>query len=233
MLDSRGKRQFRLQLDALQRASCYRRHRQRPQRRRDPAGAAVKGRDAVSVERVNNGGALARSFRKNFDRALVSFRAVTNAGSRGDKAAETVHPLGAPNRLEVLIKNLIRGRSARRLHDDVIGFLRHVVQRRRVGCQLRVIAAAVAGVAGDHLPSAKMILVDRSHHQDHPARNLLSHTGIKGVVFPFAVVGGVAIFARHAQGRRENTHRAHEFVNRNTLQHLHVFEDFFGQRRFR
>jgi hypothetical protein len=42
----------------------------------------------------------------------------------------------------------------------------------------------------------------------------------------------MAILARHSQGCRKDTHRAHEFVCGDAFEDLHILEDFFGKLRF-
>jgi hypothetical protein len=77
-----------------------------------------------------------------------------------------------------------------------------------------------------------MVPIDGGHHQNHPARGPLFHAGIEGIVFPCAVVGGMAILAGQAQGGGEDAHRAHELIHRNSLEHLHVFKNIFRHLRF-
>ena len=56
---------------------------------------------------------------------------------------------------------------------------------------------------------------------------MLLRAVVDGVVLPIAVVGGVAVLARHAQGRGEDAHRPHELADRDALEHLDVLEDLF------
>src|SRR5262249_55597738 len=69
-------------------------------------------------------------------------------------------------------------------------------------------------------------------HLDHSARRTL-HRGINGEAFPCGIaVRGVAIQTVQAQRSRNHSHRVHELVDRETLEHLHVFEEVVRHLRF-
>src|ERR1051325_6365973 len=88
----------------------------------------------------------------------------------------------------------------------------------------------MATPARHNLASSEVVTIDRAHHLYHAARGLLS----RRVCFPFRVGPAgtlVTVPAANAQRRREQSHRSHEFIDRNALQNLDVLEDFFGRLR--
>ena len=91
-------------------------------------------------------------------------------------------------------------RRARRI--DGISRNQGSVLHGEIGNDARRIRAAMAGVAGDHLTSAEVVVVDLLHHRDHPARRSLSRV-VGGEAIPVPVIGGVAVLARHAERRGE------------------------------
>ena len=84
--------------------------------------------------------------------------------------------------------------------------------------------------ARDDLPSAEVLLVDRSHHQRHSARDAL----LGRVELPQHLVGAGArmtLRAIKAQGGRHDAHGVEELVDGNPLEHLNVLEDGLGHLR--
>ncbi len=88
----------------------------------------------------------------------------------------------------------------------------------------------MAGVAGDHLTPAEVVVVDLLHHRDHPARRPLSRV-VGSEAVPVPVIGGVAVLARHAERRGEEPHCRHELIDRNAFEHQDVFEDLIRHGR--
>jgi hypothetical protein len=153
-------------------------------------------------------------------------------GSTTHEILDGADALRAAGRLEVLIENLDRRRAARlgRRHEDVelVGRRRAVEDVEARG-HLRPVAAAVARKAGHHLAAAEVLLVDALHHDHHLAGHLLARAGVLRVIRPVVGGGGMAVFAREAEGGGEHAHGAHEFVNRNAAQDGHVLEDLFSR----
>src|SRR5207302_830080 len=75
--------------------------------RRNPTGAAVEGRGAVAVERMDDRGSLTRSFGKDFNGALVPLGPISSTVSFRDEAGETGQPRRPTDRLYVLVENLV------------------------------------------------------------------------------------------------------------------------------
>src|ERR1700758_4000492 len=88
----------------------------------------------------------------------------------------------------------------------------------------------MAGPAGHDLLSAEVVAVDSIHHGYHLARRLLSWS----IGFPLRIrCSGthVAVAATNAERGRKESHRSHEFIDGDSLQHLDVFERLFGHLR--
>jgi hypothetical protein len=120
--------------------------------------------------------------------------------------SSTSSGLGAPGRL---LEEIVR-RPVDRLavHD--------IETRRDRG----TIHLAMAGPAADDLSSAEVRGVDGVHHLNHLARGHLARS-VRGIV------RRMTLEAAHAQGGREQPHRAHEFVHGNAFEHLDVLEGGF------
>src|SRR5215472_14533396 len=81
----------------------------------------------------------------------------------------------------------------------------------------------MARPARHDLAALEVVAIDRVHHLDHSSRDLLSSR----VGFPPRVGApgaGMTIAAAHAQGGRKESHRLHELVHRDALEHLNIFE---------
>ncbi len=107
---------------------------------------------------------------------------------------------------------------------SIVGLAVHLVERRR---DHRAFAAAMTRPARDDLSSVEVVAIDGRDHLDHPARGAL----LGRVVLPFGIGrsrAGMAIAAADGQRRGKQPHRAHEFVDRDPFQDLHVLEDLIG-----
>src|SRR5436190_556983 len=147
-------RQLGVQLDAIQLACSQRQHRHWSVRRGDPSGAAVVGRRAVAVQRVDDRGSQAWSPGEDLDRARA-LRPVARARSLRDNAGEAGHPLRSAKRGDVLVENLDRGRSVASRLNQIVRLVqrRRSIQQGETWCDPGAIAAAMARVAGHDLPS--------------------------------------------------------------------------------
>src|SRR5262245_27733418 len=113
--------------------------------RRDPTGAAVVDRGAVSVERMRDRGPLTGSLGKDLERAFITLWSVPHARPHGDEAGESSEPLRATECLDVFVEHLFGRRRRRRLRDDVRDFRWPFgVQRRQVWCDHGAIACSMA-----------------------------------------------------------------------------------------
>src|SRR6266853_2842556 len=97
----------------------------------------------------------------------------------------------------------------------------------------REFISAMSRVACDHAPSSEEGLIDRLHHYDHSSRRPLDRR-VVGVVLPIAAaLLGMAVGAIQQRRGRKETHGLHEFIDRKSLENLHVLEDVFSQQRLR
>ncbi len=186
---------------------------------------------------MKDGGALIGSFGVDLHGNLVVGGVVAGISSLGDEARELGEPLRAAERLDVLIQDLI---DRERVPSEggtvalhIVGiFRRGAVLFGEAGDNFRVIAAAMAGVAGDLGLAAEVGLIDGPHHENHFAGGLLEGR-IVGISRP-VVVGrfDVAIGAVQAEGGGKEAHRAHEFVHGNSFEHLDILEDLLRHGRF-
>src|SRR5438876_3329795 len=95
----------------------------------DPTRAAVVDPDAVSDARMDDRGALSRSFGKDFHRDLRLFRLEPYERPPGGIAGKVGQPLPPAECLDILVKNLIGGRPPRNGKD--FNFI-WIFDRRRV-----------------------------------------------------------------------------------------------------
>src|SRR5262245_25620750 len=163
--------QLRVQPGAIQFSSGQVHHGHRSDRRREPAVVTVEGHRLVAELLVDDQRALVGSFDIEFDRALEASSEQSGRALAGI-ARELRQALGPANRLDVLVENLVGGRRALRLQEEIIGrpvdwFAVHDIERR---CDLRTIALAMTGPAADDLSSREVRLIDGVHHLNHLAR---------------------------------------------------------------
>ena len=179
----------------------------------------------------DDGGALIRSFRDNFNCPSSTKSSEADAGSFPDKAGEAGQSLGAPHGLNVFVEDGLGGRCQGRLYENIVGLIRrHAVYRAHHGSGQRLVTIAVAGPAGHHLASAKVCPVDGGDHVDHVARHPLP----RSIRRPIDFVGAgadVTIRAIELKGRRHESHCLHEIVDRDSLEGLDVFENLVRHQR--
>jgi hypothetical protein len=173
------------------------------------------------------------SRRAHFDHTAAAESAIADALAVRDEAGDARHGLGSADRLHVLVEDLIDRRHSLGLRENVVGILdrRTVDDVERHG-RYWSIAAAMAGPAGDDLPSVEVVAVDRGHHLHHPARRPFPWR----VERPVDVVragGRMAADAVRTDRRRHDPHRQHEVVDADALQRLDVLEHVLDHARFR
>src|SRR5579862_4509408 len=84
----------------------------------------------------------------------------------------------------------------------------------------------MAGPAS-HLPlPPEVVLIDAIHHQDHPARSLLTFTVVLCVCLPI-FFRDMAIGAVEARVGGKKAHGIHKFLHGNSSQDLNILKDIF------
>jgi hypothetical protein len=90
----------------------------------------------------------------------------------------------------------------------------------------------MAGVAGDHAASREVGLIDRGHHQNHPAGCLLTGR-IVGIPGPTAAAfHAMAKSAVGVQGRGKEAHGGHELAHGDAPEELHALKGVFRHQGF-
>src|SRR5262247_1440866 len=88
----------------------------------------------------------------------------------------------------------------------------------------------MTGPARHDLHSTEVIAIDRVDHLDHLTRDLfLRRIGVP--MWIRAARTDMTISTTDAEGGRKKSHRSHELVDRKTLQHRNILEDFLGHLR--
>ena len=228
------KRELAIQLCAFHRTGIQRVLADDSEWQHHPCIASIPGSRQVAFALVNEHRVLIRRFGIDLCRILIHF-AVQMTRSLRDVAGDGAHTLRAAQGLNIFVEYLIRARrAARRRRRKEIGRIQnrlaidHIHGRRG----RRILSATMAGPAGHNLAALEVVAIDRLHHLYHASRHLLP----RRVGFPFRIGAAgtlMAITATHAQSRGEQAHRSHEFIHRNALQHLDVFERLFRHLRSR
>src|SRR5579864_3555389 len=123
---------------------------------------------------MNHGGELSWSFGVDVDRNFFALGIEALVRSATDETGETGKPLGPPERLDVLVENLIGGRRIRTglLTDfNIVGIARRrsAVLVGQTRGHSRANVAAMTRIAGHLAFSAEVAFVERVHHGDHLA----------------------------------------------------------------
>src|SRR5262249_52397494 len=119
LLNPRRKREVCLQFGGIQVLPSQGEQSHRFVWRSDPAGAAVVGCSAVANAQMNDRGALPKRLGKDFYRDRLEVGVVTLVMSPGNEAGEVREPLCPAERLDMLVKDLIRGWCAGGLPDNL------------------------------------------------------------------------------------------------------------------
>ena len=167
---------------------------------------------------VNDERALIRRFDVQLGGALEA-AAEQRRRSLADETRQLRQAIGAADGLNVLVEHLVGFGRTRCLLEEIVGrpvdrLAVHHIQARRDGGTIHL---AMAGPAADDLSSAEVRRIDGVHHLNHLARGHFARS-VRGIV------RRMTLQAAHAQGSREQPHRAHEFIHGNALEHLDVLE---------
>jgi hypothetical protein len=85
----------------------------------------------------------------------------------------------------------------------------------------------MASPTGYDRPSSKISFIDVIHHQGHPPCGPLYRRILGKFCEALDTLRDVTINAVQTYGRCKHSHRAHKFVDGNSLKDGYVFEDFF------
>ncbi len=135
---------------------------------------------------MGDGRTLIGCFGKNLKRDLLLVRVISLISALPSEASETGEALSPAQRLNVLVQDFFGGRSGWSFRDDlylVRIFDGKAILRQEARHAFGTDIAAVARIACQHLPPAKVILVNRIHHQHHLPRHALARN-ILGELFP-------------------------------------------------
>src|SRR2546428_7134296 len=110
---------------------------------------------------MDYGRALAWSFGVDFQGLLLGAYPVAHGCPRRDKAREICQTLRTAQSLQVFVKDLIGGRRPWGLLDNVIRlFRRRAIECSQIWRDSRLVTTAMARIAGQHLSSAEIGLID-------------------------------------------------------------------------